>query len=574
MKYNKEIYKKMKYKMMEGNELNLALSIAAAIILSIAIIAASWLMQQCIDYASGYSHMSFKYLLFSALLIALIELSAGICVYFFRTAFVSKALFQYRHYAMTCIFNKNISSMRLHNTSEYLSALTNDVNTIKVDLLDQIPIIAQVIICAAGSVVLMLYYSPFLTAIALLISLIPALSSMKSGSKLVEAETLISDNNSKYVLVLKDILNGFNVIKSCLAENGLTTRYLKINKSLSDKILNREKKLEKINYTAALSGYITQFAVLLICVYFSKKQNLISAGTVVVFTRLMTYIIDPLTNLPEMLSDAKASLGLMKKFSTLLQSDKKDTNSYIQVKSFNDEIRLRNVNFSYVESQPIIKDWNISLQKGKKYALVGTSGSGKSTLFNLLIKTLTAESGELCFDRININKIDNGSLFKLISIVYQNNFIFDDSIINNITMYKKISEDEIQNIIDKFCLNELIYEKGCDFQCGEEGKNLSGGERQRVALARAYLQNTPILLMDESTSALDKESTCRILDALLMDDDKMIVFITHSYDMNVLSRFDEILAISNGKIVEKGHFNKLYEQKGYVYSLINTAKGA
>lgn len=143
---------------------------------------------------------------------------------------------------------------------------------------------------------------------------------------------------------LADILNGFGVIKSCMAGDGMEHALSTQNELLKDKLLFREKKLEKINYYAAVSGYITQFAVLLVCVYFAVFKKSISAGTIVVFTRLMNYIIDPVTNLPEMFSNVRASMGMMKKFAELLYSEEKETlETQIANGNFHDSIVLKDV---------------------------------------------------------------------------------------------------------------------------------------------------------------------------------------------------------------------------------------
>lgn len=151
------------------NILNLIMSIVGALILSAAIIASSWLIQQSIDLVSGQGNIIFQFLIFTAVIIIMMISAAGLCVYYFRTGFTVRAVRQYREYAVRIILKKDIADFKRHTSASYLSAMTNDVNMIKANFLDQIPIIVQILICAAGAVALMLYYDPLLTVIALII---------------------------------------------------------------------------------------------------------------------------------------------------------------------------------------------------------------------------------------------------------------------------------------------------------------------------------------------------------------------------------------------------------------------
>lgn len=564
-----DTYQALKKALFTRNRFNLFMSILGALILSIEIILASWLVQQSIDYVMGSGNITFGFLVLSAALIALLMLTAGLCVYFFRTQFTIRAVQQYRELATQIILRKSIADFERHNTAAYLSAMTNDVNMIKINYLDQIPIIVQILICSAGAVALMMYYNPLLTLIALTISLVPTLASMSSGKALAAADLQVSDENAQYMGKLKDVLNGFGVIKSCIASGSMGKNLSNQNNLLTSKLLVREKKLEKINYYAALSGFITQFAVLLVCVYFAVFKKTISAGTIVVFTRLITYIIDPVTNLPEMFSNVRSSLGMIKKFAVVLQTEEKNESAVLVEQAvFNNAIIMENLFYAYENGgEYVLRDWNITFEKGKKYMIVGTSGSGKSTLFRLLINTYPPTQGRIMIDHIPIHNLTPEALYKMVSIVYQKNFIFNDTILNNLTLFRDISFQELDTAIRRAALEDVIEKRGWDYICGEEGANLSGGECQRIAIARSYLCHTPVLLFDEATSALDRQTSSKVLKGLLLNTEETVIAITHVLDENVLMQCDAIIAVDKGRIAEMGSFSELMEQEGYFYSL-------
>ena len=207
-------------------------------------------------------------------------------------------------------------------------------------------------------------------------------------------------------------------------------------------------------------------------------------------------------------------------------------------------------------------------EKNKSYAIVGTSGSGKTTLINLLLGKYNDYSGSIHYNNIDLKEISIDSLFEISSFVEQNVFVFDDSIINNITMYSNIEEELLNEAINKSGLAKLIEEKGPDYRCGENGCNLSGGEKQRISIARALVKKSQLLLLDEATSALDNETSSSITNNLLAIDNTTKIMITHRLDEDILNKFDEIIVIKNGNIVEYGTYKELMDNNGTFKSLV------
>lgn len=175
--------------------------------------------------------------------------------------------------------------------------------------------------------------------------------------------------------------------------------------------------------------------------------------------------------------------------------------------------------------------------------------------------------GEISIGNRALSTLPEESLFRSISYIQQEVFIFDGSIYENITLFQKYSEEEIKQAIEKAGLKNLISEKGLDYPCGENGSALSGGERQRINIARSLLRKTPILLADEITAALDKENSYLVLDSLLSLENITEILVLHDLDARILSRVDRICVLKEGEILEEGIFTELMEKKGYFYSL-------
>ncbi|MBQ1871578.1 MAG: ABC transporter ATP-binding protein, partial [Lachnospiraceae bacterium] len=217
----------------------------------------------------------------------------------------------------------------------------------------------------------------------------------------------------------------------------------------------------------------------------------------------------------------------------------------LEKKAFNTSIEVKNVDFSYEENK-VLDNVSVSFKKNGKYAVTGHSGSGKSTLINIIMGLIKPDNGEVLYDGININELSDTDRADIISIVPQDTFLFNDTIRNNVTLFRSdITEDSIIKALKKADIWTLVegLPEGLDTIVAENGKNFSGGEKQRFALARAYLKNTPILVLDEGTSAIDAETARAIEDKLIEDKELTLIAITHDVSDEHLKRFDNVIRI-------------------------------
>ena len=237
---------------------------------------------------------------------------------------------------------------------------------------------------------------------------------------------------------------------------------------------------------------------------------------------------------------------------------------------FDDVISFSNVDFSYPNTEEkIFNNLSLNIQKGEKIAIVGMSGSGKSTLLNLLLHFYDVTSGHISIDNQDLQDISSESLYNLMTVVQQDIYIFDDTLSVNITLNQPFAEDDIKQAVKQSGLENYILENELGLQtlCGENGSNLSGGQKQRLSIARALIRKTPILLLDEATSSLDNQVTTEIENSILKIRDLTALVITHKLNETILKKYDRILFMKDGVIVEDGSFVDLMDRKGEFYKL-------
>ena len=238
-------------------------------------------------------------------------------------------------------------------------------------------------------------------------------------------------------------------------------------------------------------------------------------------------------------------------------------------------ISFRNVSFSYVQEEPVLKNISFSIPDHGLTAIVGDSGSGKSTILNLIAKYYDPDSGEIGIGGQSIRNVNAEDVLALISMVDQDTFLFNDTVRENIRYAKQSSTDEeIENACKKANCDRFIHklEEGYDTSIGENGNLLSGGERQRLSIARAILKDSPILLLDEATSSLDIENEFAVKQAIsnLLQKNKTVVMIAHT--LSITKNADQILVVADGKVVESGTHEKLLALGGKYTAMWNAEK--
>jgi len=422
-----------------------------------------------------------------------------------------------------------------------------------------------------GAFTMMLLYSPLLTLIVVLLLILPVIASAMVGNKMEAAELTVSKKNETLTDTIKEIIGGFSVVKSFKAEKAVLQFFLKSNTAVEDAKCKKSKIAIVIGTISSMAGITAQMGVFIAGAYLAISGKGVTPGIVMAFVNLMNFLLQPIAALPEIFASRKASVALMDKLCDLLNKNMTKEKDEV-IDTLKQVITVQNLSFGYKEDEDILKGLNLSLEEGKSYALVGASGCGKSTLLNLFLAAYDSYDGKIYYDNHELRNISSEALYDVVSVIQQNVVIFNATLRDNITMFRDIPKEEVDRVIDAAGLRSFVEEHGEDYLCGENGNLLSGGERQRISIARSLLRKVSVLLVDEATAALDKQTAHQVSNAILDIENVMKVVITHSLEENLLSRFDEIIVLKTGKIAEKGTFDELMEKKEYFYSLYTVAQ--
>lgn len=562
--YTRQFYKNNKWRM--------ALMLVQTVFNTALSLLVSWLIKQLVDIMSGVDiGMSFAQLVVvTAIGFAGLGLTF-FCDYISGPRLYAKAMEQYKNYVFEKISEKGVAAFQGENTNLYISALSNDCAKIETSYLPKIISIFGQSLLFVSTFVMMIYYSPILTGITIVLCIAPVIGSLLTGNRVAVAEKKVSDENENYMSTLRDSLCGFSVIKSFKAEAQMCRLFAEDVKRVAKAKEKRDKLGVIIEMISSFTGILVQMGVFLIGTALALAGYGITAGTVMVFVQLINYLLSPISTIPAYIAECKASRALIRKMAEALEQNVRES-GLADKAELTGGIKLENVSFSYEEGKKVLDDISFTFEKGKSYALVGASGCGKSTMLNLLMASFTDYEGKILYDDLELREISGDSLYGILSLVQQNVFVFDESIRDNITMFSEFPDEEVNRAIQMSGLATLIAQRGEDYLCGENGNALSGGEKQRISIARSLLKKAQVLLVDEATAALDPQTAYQVSDAILDLEDITRIVVTHALEESLLKRYDCILTLKNGKIVEAGSFEKLMEQREYFYSLYTVSQ--
>ena len=565
----KKMYVKQFYK---GNKCAFIVSVFTALLSGLLALMVSFLMQQLIDTISGVPGalpLKILVLITGGLMLGVVLLE--MMDYLSRPRFMKKAMEQYKEYVFDRLIRKNIHSFHSETTATYISALSNDANSIEVNYLEKQFALITHLVTFFGAFAMMVVYSPLLTLIAVLLTILPVIATVFVGNRREKAELDVSDKNEKFVDTLKESIHGFSVIKSFRAESTIHRLFSKKNRDIESAKCKKRKVTITIELLSTIASVTAQLGVFIAGAYLAISGKGVTAGVVIVFVNLMNFVLGPISALPEIMASRKASLALIQKLADALEKNVRQEGKSIPGQ-LEKGITMQHVSFAYQEGENVLKDINLTFEAGKSYALVGASGSGKSTMLNLLLAAHENYEGKIQYDEHEINSITGESLYDMVSVIQQNVIIFNASLRDNVTMFGDASKEEVDRVIKMAGLEDFVKDHGKDYLCGENGSALSGGEKQRISIARSLLRKSSVLLVDEATAALDAKTAFQVSNAILNIDDLTRIVVTHSLEETLLKRYDCIVVLKSGQIVETGKFDELMEQKEYFYSLYTVSQ--
>ncbi|MDK2977758.1 MAG: ATP-binding cassette, subfamily bacterial MsbA [Bacteroidales bacterium] len=449
---------------------------------------------------------------------------------------------------------------------DIISRMTSDVQEVETSVVRSLNNAIKAPITIIIYLIVLFTISPFLTLFVLLLLPITGGVIGRIGKSLRRKSEKGQSQLGLILSYIEETLFGLRIIKAFNTEDIIHERFIKENNSYT-RLMNRIWRRKD------LAGPFSEFmatAVIVIIMWYGgsmvlNQHPIMSPQTFIFYLVVFSQIITPSKDLSTVYYNVQRGLASLDRIEAILDANIKITEKpdAKPKKDFHDCIEYKNVSFKYIEDY-VLKDINLTINKGQTVALVGQSGSGKSTLVDLLPRFYDIKEGEIKIDGINIQDLKILDLRNLMGIVSQESILFNDTIYNNIAFgMETASEEEIIAAAKVANAHEFILqtEHGYQTNIGDRGSKLSGGQRQRISIARAVLKNPPIMILDEATSSLDTESEKLVQDALfkLMENRTSIVI---AHRLSTVRNADEICVLQEGKIIERGKHDELIELKG------------
>ncbi len=455
---------------------------------------------------------------------------------------------------------------------DMMSRMSNDVGDVEGSILGSLVELVNSPFMLISTLITLFYLSPELTFFTLLV--LPVMGTLIAliGKSLKKQAHEAQTEMGNIFSIVDETLKSAKVIKIFNADKLLNNRFTaSINKWLNAAV-GVGKKRELASPMSEFLGSIT----FLIITWYGGKQIIenqsLSPEEFLVFLAMFFQILPPAKSLANSISTIQKGGPALERVIEILDADIKidEKENPIPIQTLENSIEFKNVGFYYNEDRTILKNFNLTIPRGKTVALVGQSGSGKTTIANLLARFYDATEGEILIDGNNIKDLKVRDYRKMIGMVTQESVLFNDSVYNNILMGKPDADREEVEAAAKIAnAHDFItnLSDGYDTNIGDDGNKLSGGQKQRVSIARAVLKNPPIMILDEATSALDTESERFVQEALeKMMENRTSLVIAHR--LSTIQKADWIVVMERGMILEQGTHKELIDKNGAYKKLV------
>ncbi len=449
----------------------------------------------------------------------------------------------------------------------------NDVDTACNGLLNNMKLFTTRVFSSVSLIGVLIINSWKLSIVAIIVLLAALYPLTTLRKKITDIMSKTVSSGAGIITFFSEAFNGNRIVASYNLYDYLARKFdeaLKVVFTLGMKMVQRTGILSPMMHFIISIGIA---AVIWMGSYLIFINDLTPGGFVSFITALLL-LYQPIKSIGNDYNAMQMSMMAMERVFDLLKEEPKIQSApdAVKINGVKKGIKYQNVCFEYVEKRPILSGINLDIKIGETVAFVGNSGGGKTTMVNLLPRFYEPKSGKILIDGIDVQKIELDSLREQIAIVFQDNFLFDGTIRENIVLGNSAAKKkQIDLAVKSACLDEFIasLDKGLDTQIGERGVLLSGGQKQRVAIARAFLKNAPIVILDEATSALDNKSEAVVQQAInnLMKD-RTVLIIAHR--LSTVRNADKIVVVDHGKIVEMGNHSELIQKKGTYYALYNS----
>lgn len=457
------------------------------------------------------------------------------------------------------------------NTGELMSRIGEDAENIWQTIGYGMRLFIENIIYFVISTII-LFVLNYKLALACFIVMIPiGFIGIKLENKFGETYSKISDQTAEINTIAQEDIAGIKLVKAFSREKYEINKFLKMNKVYYD--LNMEQAKIIGDYFPPIE-FLTNIALVIMIVLggFLVMDGEVSIGILVAFNGYIWNLIWPMRMLGELTDLLSRTVSSANKIFAIMDKDPsiKTKENFKDVKNIKGNIKFEGVNFKY-DDKLVLKNINLDIKAGSTVAIMGATGAGKSSLINLIGRYYDTCKGSIKIDGIDIKEYNLEFLRKNMAIVPQETFLFSETILNNIKFSNEnTSFEEIKEVSKLACANEFIegLELGYNTEIGERGIGLSGGQKQRIAIARALVRKAKILILDDSTSALDMETEHELLKNLSNRKHESTTFII-AHRISAVKNADLIIYLEDGQIKESGTHDQLLKKKGRYYDIYN-----
>lgn len=464
-----------------------------------------------------------------------------------RIGFMRDTTLRIRIEAFKNIMTKTTRSFNRKLRNEYISNLVNDINTFEGKYFHALLNLFFGASIYSVSLLILFYLDYRLALMMLLVSLGVFFINRSFQKRTIKMQEEVQRSNEAFTVNVSNTFSGLEILKL----NRIEDRFLLNSMKETDRLERRKANYFIFTFWQGRFSNFLGFITTILILYYviSTAEEGFDLARLMFTFSMASSTIWPITEIMPLFNVLKSNATIIENI--LKRDEDSEKTDEVMQYAFDRDIEIRNLSFSY-EDKIVLKDANLKIEKGKKYLLKGSSGAGKSTLINLLSKVYEHYQGEILVDGVNLKQIREDSFNEHASFIYQDVFLFEDTIRNNIALFREYPEAEMENAVKGSGLKSLLEKKeqGLSEVIEENGKNLSGGERQRISIARAIIRKPQILFADEVTSALD-ETLGRHVEDTILSLDTTVIAISHRFYKGVSEKYDYVIEIVNGGITLK-----------------------
>ena len=461
-----------------------------------------------------------------------------------------------------------------HEAGDILSRVTNDVDTIGINISDAVTSLVTNVTLFLGSIIMMFVTNWIMALTAIASSIIGfALSFMLlriSQKYFVQRQKELGNLNGH----IEEIYSGHSVVKSYNGEEEALKEFNKIN----DRLYECNRKSQFLSgIMQPIMSFIGNFGYVMVCVVGALlvMNNYITFGVIVAFMIYVRLFTNPLSRIAQALTTMQSVGAAGERVFEFLEevelSDESNIKSKLDRDNVKGNIEFKNIKFGYSKDKTIIKNFTASVKSGDKIAIVGPTGAGKTTMVNLLMKFYEIDEGDILIDGVSIKDLTRSNIHELFDMVLQDTWLFEGSVRENLVFNNKgITDDDLWKVCKNVGIDHFIktLPKGLGASVGDSN-TISSGQKQLLTIARGMIEDAPFLILDEATSNVDtrtEELVQKAMDKLTVGKTSFII----AHRLSTIKNADLILVMDEGNIVEQGKHEELLKKNGFYAKLYNS----